>query len=81
MLCERDGAERNLADYLAEQKIETGLLLVTGYCGAIVKLCFQTIDKDKKSSASMRRRSMISSTASRYQSMIMSLAFRPHCPR
>ena len=79
--CFVNGTERNLADYLAERKIDTGLPLFAGYCGAIVKLCFQTIDKGKKPSVSMRQRSIISSTASRHQSTIMSLAFRPHCPR
>jgi hypothetical protein len=46
--CFINGTERNFADYLIEKQIDTRLPLVADYCGAMVNVSFQAVDKDKQ---------------------------------
>lgn len=46
--CQVDGVTRNLADYIAEQKLDTRLPLVADYHGAMINISFQGVDADAK---------------------------------
>jgi hypothetical protein len=46
--CIINGKEKNLADYIKEQKIDTRLPLVADYAGAMINISIQNVDMDKK---------------------------------
>jgi hypothetical protein len=46
--CLVNGAKRNFADYLSENKIDTRLPLVADYCGAMINVSFQGVNEAEK---------------------------------
>lgn len=46
--CKVNGAKRNFAEYLAEQKVDTRMPLVANYSGAMINTSFQSVDAARK---------------------------------
>ncbi|HNY11713.1 MAG TPA: hypothetical protein PKK26_09005 [Candidatus Wallbacteria bacterium] len=46
--CMINGKKQNFSEYLLKNKIDTRLPLVADYCGSMVNVSFQSVDKDKR---------------------------------